>query len=61
MRRTKLASNAYVKHTHKGARFHYGGSESLLLVEALPQSPQNTSLCSGNAGKFQRLRDFTNR
>ncbi len=31
------------------------------LVEALPQSPQNTFLCSGNAGIFQRLRDFANR
>ena len=40
-----MAGNAYVKHTHKGALFHYGGSEPLLLVEALPQSPQDTIKC----------------
>ena len=32
-----------------------------MLVGALPQSPQNTILCPGNAGKIQQLRDFANR
>lgn len=41
--------------------FCESGNEGFLLVEALSQSPQNTILCPGNAGKFQRLRDFANR
>lgn len=41
--------------------FSASGNEDFLLVEALPQSPQNTGSCSGNAGKSQRLRDFANR
>ena len=41
--------------------FCESGNEGFLLVEALPQSPQNTILCSGNAGNVQRLRDFANR
>lgn len=45
----------------KSPHFSASGNEGFLLVEALPQSPQNTSLCSGNAGKSQRLRDFANR
>ena len=34
------------------------GNTWFLLVEALPQSPENTGLCSGNAAEKQRLRDF---
>ena len=41
--------------------FCESGNEGILLVEALPQSPQNTILCPGNAGKIQQLRDFANR
>ena len=41
--------------------FCESGNEGFLLVEALPQSPQNTILCPGNAGKIQQLRDFANR
>ena len=29
--------------------FHRPGNTWFLLVEALPQSPENTGLCSGNA------------
>ena len=58
---TKLASNASVATDATPPHFCESGNEGFLLVEALPQSPQNTILCSGNAGKFQRLRDFTNR
>lgn len=45
----------------KGHHFSASGNEGFLLVAALPQAPQNTGLCSGNAGKSQRLRDFANR
>ena len=45
----------------KSPHFSASGNEDFLLVEALPQSPQNTGSCSGNAGKSQRLRDFANR
>lgn len=45
----------------KSPHFSASGNEGFLLVEALPQSPQNTGSCSGNAGKSQRLRDFANR
>lgn len=55
--RKQCISNTYAKTAH----FHISGNRRFLLVEALPQSPQNTELCSGNAGKFQRLRDFANR
>ena len=41
--------------------FCESGNEGFLLVEALSQSPQNTILCPGNAGKIQQLRDFANR
>jgi len=41
-------------------RFHGSGSEGFLLVEALPQSPQDTIPYPGNAAKMQRLRDFSN-
>lgn len=41
--------------------FFESGNEGFLLVEALPQAPQNTILCSGNAGNIQRLHDFANR
>ena len=57
----KVASNAFVYMNAKTPHFCESGNEGFLLVEALPQSPQNTILCSGNAGKFQRLRDFANR
>ena len=58
---TKVASNAFVYTNAKNPHFCESGNEGFLLVEALPQSPQNTGLCSENAGKFQRLRDFANR
>ena len=58
---TIVASNAFVYTNAKTPHFCESGNKGFLLVEALPQSPQNTILCSGNAGKFQRLRDFTNR
>ena len=45
----------------KSPHFSASGNEDFLLVEALPQSPQNTASCSGNAGKLQRLRDYANR
>ena len=41
--------------------FHGDGHGSFLLVEALPQSPQDTIPYHGNAAKMQRLRDFSNR
>ena len=53
-----VASNAYGAPYGKNAHLRFGRDERFLLVEALPQSPQNTILCSENAGKFQRLRDF---
>ena len=56
-----VASNAYGAPYAKTPHFCESGNEGFLLVEALPQSPQNTGSCSGNAGKFQRLRDFANR
>ena len=37
-----LASNAYVLHMHESPHFHHHGNGCFLLVEALPQSPQNT-------------------
>ena len=57
----KVASNAFVYTNAKTPHFCESGNEGFLLVEALPQSPQNTGSCSGNAGNFQRLRDFANR
>lgn len=56
-----IASNASVKHMHESPHFCYHGSGSFLLVEALPQSPQDTILYSESAAKMQRLRDFSNR
>ena len=53
-----LASNAFVYTNTKSPHFCESGNEGFLLVEALPQSPQNTILCSGNAGNVQRLRDL---
>ena len=41
--------------------FHGDGNGGFLLVEALPQSPQDTIPYHGNAAKMQRLRDFSNR
>lgn len=55
------ASNAFVYTNAKNQAFLLLGNAWFLLVEALPQSPQNTELCSGNAAKMQRLRDFLNR
>ena len=46
---------------HESPHFCYHGSGSFLLVEALPQSPQDTILYSESAAKMQRLRDFSNR
>lgn len=40
--------------------FCESGNEGFLLVEALPQSPQDTIPYPGNAAKMQRLRDFSN-
>ena len=40
--------------------FHGDGNGGFLLVEALPQSPQDTIPYPGNAAKMQRLRDFSN-
>ena len=57
----KIASNAYGAPYGKNANLLFGRDERFLLVEVLPQSPQNTKLCSGNAGRIQRLRDFANR
>ena len=57
----KIASNAYGAPYGKNAHLLFGRDERFLLVEVLPQSPQNTKLCSGNAGRIQRLRDFANR
>lgn len=56
-----MASNAFVYTNAKNQAFLLLGNAWFLLVEALPQSPQNTELCSGNAAKMQRLRDFLNR
>lgn len=56
-----VASNAFVYTNTKTPHFCESGNEGFLLVEALPLSPQDTSLCPGNAGKIQRLRDFANR
>lgn len=61
IRGTILASNASVKHMRESPHFHHHGSGSFLLVEAPPQSPQDTILYPGNAAKMQRLRDFSNR
>ena len=58
---TIVASNAYVLHTHESSHFHHYGSGSFLLVEAPPQSPQDTILYPENAAKMQRLRDSSNR
>ena len=60
MRRTKLASNAFV-YTKAQNHFTPIGNAWFLLVEAPPQSPQDTILYPGNAAKMQRLRDFSNR
>lgn len=57
----KIASNAYGAPYGKNAHLLFGRDERFLLVEVLPQSPQNTKLCSGNDGRIQRLRDFANR
>ena len=46
---------------HESPHFHHHGSGSFLLVEALPQSPQDTILYPANAAKMQRLRDSSNR
>ena len=46
-----IASNASVKHMHESPHFHHHGSGSFLLVEAPPQSPQDTILYPGNAAK----------
>ena len=35
----------------KARHFHRFGNTWFLLVEALPQSPENTDLCSGNAAR----------
>lgn len=61
MQATLVASNASVKHMHESPHFHHHGSGSFLLVEAPPQSPQDTILYPGTAAKMQRLRDFSNR
>lgn len=61
IRGTILASNASVKHMRESPHFHHHGSGSFLLVEALPQSPQDTILYPENASKMQQLRDFSNR
>ena len=53
-----IASNASVYTNAKNKHFHRPGNACFLLVEALPQSPENTGLCSGNAAEKQRLRDF---
>ena len=53
-----VASNASVYTNAKTRYFHRPGNAWFLLVEALPQSPENTGLCSGNAAEKQRLRDF---
>ena len=58
---TIAASNAYVLHMHESTHFHHHGNGCFLLVEAPPQSPQNTILYPENAAKMQRLRDFSNR
>lgn len=58
---TIVASNAFVYTNTKNPHCCESGNEGFLLVEALPQSSQNTILCPGNAGKIQRLRDFANR
>ena len=55
--KTLVASNAYGAPYGKNAHLRFGRDERFLLVKALPQSPQNTGSCSGNAGNFQRLRD----
>ena len=57
----KIASNAYGAPYGKNAHLLFGRDERFLLIGVLPQSPQNTKLCSGNAGRIQRLRDFANR
>lgn len=58
---TIVASNAFVYTNAKNQAFLLLGNAWFLLVEALPQSPQNTEMYSGNTGKIQRLRDFANR
>ena len=45
------ASNASVYTNAKTKYFHRPGNAWFLLVEALPQSPENTDLCSGNAAR----------
>lgn len=52
--------NASVKHMRESLHFHGDGNGGFLLVEALPQSPQDTIPYPGNAAKMQRLRDFSN-
>ena len=46
---------------HKTRHFHSFGNTWFLLVEAPPQSPQDTILYSENAAKMQRLRNSSNR
>ena len=45
---------------HKTRHFTPIGNAWFLLVEALPQSPQDTILYPENAAKMQRLRDSSN-
>ena len=45
----------------KHADFRFRGDRLFLLVEALPQAPQNTKMCFETQGKSLRLRDFSNR
>ena len=59
--RLKISKQRICNTDAKTPHFCESGNEGFLLVEALPQSPQNTGSCSGNAGNFQRLRDFANR
>ena len=39
----------------------FAETDSFMLVEAPPQSPQNTTFVFWNAGYILRLRDFANR
>ena len=53
----RQAMHPYIQ-MRKTMYIHRPGNTWFLLVEALPQSPENTNLCSGNAAKLHRLRVF---
>lgn len=58
---TKLASNAYGAPYAKPLVSTEVEVRGFCLLRLCPNPRRTLKVCSGNAGKFQRLRDFANR